>query len=287
MANFTVDGPGPAAADRPEALDAFDALERRIWTGRATAYAASFARLCAHPVPALLDAAAVRPGHAVLDVGTGTGAAAAAACARGARVTAVDAEPSMLAEARRNAPQAEVRAATLPELPFADRSFDAVVGNFVINHVGRPDAAIAELRRVLRPGGRIALTVWAAPAAPGQSLLGRAVEAARAPRPAHLPPPPAALQAIATPEGLTGLLTAGGLRDASCRTLRWNHRTTTEEWWAGPAGRVAFIGELLHHQTPEVRARIEAEYVRLAGEFRTADGGLALPHAALLVAGRR
>ncbi|MFC8720608.1 class I SAM-dependent methyltransferase [Kitasatospora sp. NPDC057198] len=287
MANFTVGGPGHGTADSPETLDAFDALERRIWTGRATAYAASFARLCAHPVPALLDAAAVGPGRAVLDVGTGTGTAATAACARGARVTAVDAEPSMLAEARRNAPQAELHAATLPELPFADQTFDAVVGNFVINHVGRPDAAVAELRRVLRPGGRLALTVWANPAAPGQSLLGRAVEAAQATRPAHLPPPPAALQAIGTPEGLTGLLTARGLHDTDCRTLRWDHRTTPEEWWAGPAGRVAFIGELLHHQTPEVRARIEAEFIRLAGEFRAADGVLALPHAALLVSGRR
>ncbi|MGW4805879.1 hypothetical protein ACWEO5_17345, partial [Kitasatospora sp. NPDC004272] len=114
MANFTVDGSdgghpaGGAAADSREALDAFDALERRIWSGRAAAYAASFARLCAHPVPALLDAAAVGPGRAVLDVGTGTGTAAAAACARGARVTAVDAEPSMpvprqAAPARRDA----------------------------------------------------------------------------------------------------------------------------------------------------------------------------------------
>ncbi|MGW4808295.1 class I SAM-dependent methyltransferase [Kitasatospora sp. NPDC004272] len=175
----------------------------------------------------------------------------------------------------------------MPELPFPDESFDAVVGNFVINHVGRPDAAVAELLRVLRPGGRIALTVWANPAAPGQSLLGRAVEAAAAPRPAHLPPAPAALQAVATPEGLAGLLAGAGLHDPDCRTLRWNHRTTTEEWWSGPAGRVAFIGELLHHQTPEVRARIEAEFGRLAEEFRDPEGGLALPHAALLVSARR
>ncbi|RKE23264.1 class I SAM-dependent methyltransferase [Streptomyces sp. TLI_171] len=267
--------------------DAYDALERRIWDGRADAYAASFARLCAHPVPALLDAAGVQAGRAVLDVGTGTGAAAAAGCARGARVTAVDAEPSMLAATRRNAPEAAVHAATLPELPFADGTFDAVVGNFVLNHVGRQGAAVAELRRVLRPGGRLALTVWAQPPLPGQTLLGRAVEAAGAPRPAHLPPAPAALQATGTPEGLTALVAGAGLRDADCRTLRWNHRTSAEDWWAGPAGRVAFIGELLHSQTPEMRAAVKREFERLAEEFRGPDGELALPHAALLVSGRR
>ncbi|MEU3496187.1 class I SAM-dependent methyltransferase [Kitasatospora cineracea] len=286
MAGFAVDD-AAGVPDTAAVIQAFDALERRMWSGRAAAYAASFARLCAHPVPALLDAAAVGPGSAVLDVGTGTGAAAAAACARDARVTAVDAEPSMLAEARRNAPAAEVRAATLPELPFADASFDAVVGNFVINHVGRQRAAVAELRRVLRPGGRLALTAWATPAPPGQALLGRAVEAAGVPRPAHLPPPPAALQALGSPDGFTALLTAGGLHDARCRTLRWDHRTTEEEWWSGPATRVAFLGELLHSQPPAVRTRVRREFGRLAEEFRTADGGLALPHAALLVSARR
>ncbi|ROR35599.1 class I SAM-dependent methyltransferase [Kitasatospora cineracea] len=268
MAGFAVDD-AAGVPDTAAVLEAFDALERRMWSGRAAAYAASFARLCAHPVPALLDAAA------------------AAACARDARVTAVDAEPSMLAEARRNAPAAEVRAATLPELPFADASFDAVVGNFVINHVGRQRAAVAELRRVLRPGGRLALTAWATPAPPGQALLGRAVEAAGVPRPAHLPPPPAALQALGSPDGFTALLTAGGLHDAQCRTLRWDHRTTEEEWWSGPATRVAFLGELLHSQPPAVRTRVRREFGRLAEEFRTADGGLALPHAALLVSARR
>ncbi|MFD8596734.1 class I SAM-dependent methyltransferase [Kitasatospora sp. NPDC059646] len=270
-----------------DGVGAFEALERRIWSGRAAAYAASFARLCAHPVPELLDAGGVRPGSTVLDVGTGTGTAAAAACARGARVVAVDAEPSMLAEASRAAPDAEVRAATLPELPFADGAFDCVVGNFVLNHVGRPEAALAELRRVLRPGGRLALTTWAAPAPPGQSLLGRAFEAAGAVRPADFPPPPAALVAVTDLGALTALLTASGLRSACGRVLSWSHRTTADAWWAGPASGVAFLGELLHHQEPAVQFGIRREFDRLAAEFLDDNGQLALPHAALLVSAQR
>ncbi|MGP8297812.1 class I SAM-dependent methyltransferase [Streptomyces inhibens] len=161
----------------------FDASERQAWANSADAYEASFGRLCAHPIPRLLDAAGVRAGTRVLDVGTGTGSVAVAAGARGARVTAVDADPGMARRAAYAAPDACAVIAALPQLPFSDGKFDAVVGNFVLNHVGRPRAALDELRRVTRPGGRIALTLWAAPrprgpAAPGQALLGRAVRAA-------------------------------------------------------------------------------------------------------------
>lgn len=130
----------------------FDAAERQIWAGRAEAFRDSFAKLCAHTAPALLDAAGAGPGARLLDVGTGSGTVAAAACARGARVSAVDAEPGMVALAQRAAPEAEVSMAVLPDLPFAPGAFDAVVANFVINHVGRPADAVAALRTVTRPG---------------------------------------------------------------------------------------------------------------------------------------
>lgn len=89
------------------ATAAFDAAERAMWAGRARAYEASFGRLCAHPVPRLLDAARVAAGTKVLDVGTGTGTAARAARERDARVRAVDADPDMVARARRHGIAAE------------------------------------------------------------------------------------------------------------------------------------------------------------------------------------
>ncbi|GCB48777.1 class I SAM-dependent methyltransferase [Streptomyces sp. NL15-2K] len=168
-----------------DATESFDAAERAMWAGRVEAYAGSFARLCAWPVEALLDAAGVAAGSHVLDAGTGTGTAAVAALGRGARVAAVDADAGMVAAAR--ARGVDARVAVMTELPYPKGEFDAVVGNFVLNHVGRPRAALAELRRVLRPGGRIAVTLWGARHGAGQELLGRACEAGGAVPPSYLP----------------------------------------------------------------------------------------------------
>ncbi|MGW0857163.1 class I SAM-dependent methyltransferase [Streptomyces sp. NPDC002690] len=268
----------------------FDEAERLKWAGLADAYAASFARLCARTVPELLDEAGVRGGTRVLDVGTGTGAVAVAACTRGAVVTAVDAEPDMVKSATRAAPAADVRLALLPELPFADGEFDAVAANFVLNHVGRPRKALAELRRVTRPGGRIAVTIWGADAGAGQRLLGRAVAAAGALRPPEVPPlaPEEAFEQ--TPEGLAALLAGAGLADVSCTALAWDHRATVEEWWTGAASGVATIGRIVTAQTPATVAEIKRHYEALGAEFVLPgdedEKVLVLPHRALLASGR-
>lgn len=264
----------------------FDESERRAWAGSATAYEAGFGRLCSQPVPQLLDAAGAGEGVRVLDVGAGTGSAAAAACARGAWVAAVDAEPDMARRARQAAPDAYVQVAALPQLPYRGSQFDASVGNFVLNHVGRPRTALDELRRVTRPGGWIALTIWAAPAAPGQALLGRAVQAAGVARPSALPPLAPEDDFLRTPDGLAGLLRGAGLVEVGCRALRWEHRTTPEEWWRGPAAGVATIGQIVISQGPAVVERIRGQFSRLAEEFMDGDGSLVLPHAALLAYGR-
>ena len=266
---------------------AFDECERQTWAGRASAFAGSFAQLCAYPVPQLLDAAGVQADVRVLDVGTGTGTAAAAACERDAKVTAVDAEPSMVELAAQAAPAADVQVAVLPVLPFADGEFDAVVGNFVLNHVGRPREALAELRRVLRPGGRIALTIWSAPAAPGQALLGRAVEAAGVQRPSHLPSLAPEDDFPRSTQGLADLLESAGFREAGCETVRWDHRADPEVWWSGPAAGVAFVGQIVVSQPEEVRAEIKHHFDLLCAEFAEPDGRLVLPHEALLVGARR
>ncbi len=267
-------------------MTVFDRSERNAWSGRADAYAATFGKLCAYPVPDLLDAAEVRSGTRLLDVGTGPGTAAAVAYRRGAMVTAVDAEPSMVVRAARLVPAADVRLATLPELPFGDDEFDAVVANFVLNHVGQPLVTLTELRRVTRPGGRIAVTIWPAEAAPGQTLLGRAVQTAGVTRPADLPALAGADDFPRTEQGLLEILGAAGLTGTSCRTLAWDHHSTVEEWWSGPAAGIATIGQIVTRQSPEVAARIRDRYEALSAELTRPDGTLALPHTALLAYGR-
>jgi SAM-dependent methyltransferase len=263
-------------------VTSFDHHERSRWTGRAAAYHRSFAALCAYPAEALLDAAGVKAGHQVLDAGTGPGTVAALACTRGAAVMAVDAEPDMLTLARLHAPDADVRQATLPQLPFAAGSFDAAVANFVINHVGDPAAAIAELRRVVRPGGRVAVTIWPFPPPPLQRLWGEIFEASGVERPTTTPRLDADKDFPRTPDGLADLLTRAGLTDTRCDTLTWIHRTDPEDWWSGTANGVGATGMLMEQQPPDMITRIRQEYERLTAAHLDDAGLLALPTTALL-----
>jgi SAM-dependent methyltransferase len=161
-----------------------------------------------------------------------------------------------------------------------------VVGNFVLNHVGQPQVALEELRRVARPGGRIAVTIWAVPAAAGQALIGRAVRAAGVVRPAELPALAPEDDFPRTEEGFAGLLCSAGLAGVTCRTLAWDHRASAEEWWSGPAAGVATIGRIVVSRPPGTIAEIRRHYDALSAEFAAPDGMLVLPHAALLACGR-
>lgn len=267
-------------------MTVFDDAERRIRAGTAEAFGRTYARICAYPVPVLLDAAGVGTGVSVLDVGTGTGTVAVAACARGATVTAVDADPDMVKLARNAATDAQVSLATLPFLPFADGQFDAVVANFVVNHVGRPLAALGELRRVTRPEGKVAVTIWADPGGSGQKLIGRAVQAAGVTRPDDLPSLAPEEDFPRTVSGLADLLAAAGLTEPSSQVIEWEHRVSAEDWWSGPAAGVSCPGHLIVRQAPEKIAEIKRFFDDLSTEFATPDGLLALPHAALLATGR-
>jgi SAM-dependent methyltransferase len=261
---------------------AFDRHERELWAGRAGAYRRSFARLCAYPADLVLDAAGVRAGTAVLDVGTGPGTLAALAVVRGAKVTAVDPEPSMVSAAGHLIP--DVRVAALPDLPFPDGSFDAVVANFVLNHVGAPAAAVGELARVARPGGRVAVTIWPYPQPPLQRLWGDALAAAGVPVPDDLPALEPERDFQRTPEGLAGLL-AGAFGEVRVERVEWTHRADPEDWWSGPANGLGTLGLIMQRVGPAASDRIRAAYDELSTAFLAEGGLLALPTAALLGSG--
>lgn len=100
---------------------------------------------------------AVRPGDRVLDGCCGTGDLAIAAQQAGANVVGLDFSPAMLERARRKAPEVEWIRGDLLELPFEDGSFDAATVGFGVRNVSDLERGIAELGRVLRPGGRLAI----------------------------------------------------------------------------------------------------------------------------------
>ena len=99
----------------------------------------------------------LKPGDSALDVCCGTGDLAIADARAGGRVTGLDFSEEMLARARRKAPALEWIRGDLLELPFPDERFDAATVGFGVRNVEDLDRALGELRRVLRPGGRLAI----------------------------------------------------------------------------------------------------------------------------------
>ncbi|HSL65204.1 MAG TPA: bifunctional demethylmenaquinone methyltransferase/2-methoxy-6-polyprenyl-1,4-benzoquinol methylase UbiE [Gaiellaceae bacterium] len=99
--------------------------------------------------------AAVRPGDRVLDAACGTGDLAIEGARAGGRVTGLDFSEAMLERARRKAPELEWVRGDLLALPFPDGSFDAATVGFGIRNVADLEAGLRELRRVVRPGGRL------------------------------------------------------------------------------------------------------------------------------------
>jgi SAM-dependent methyltransferase len=146
------------------------------------------------PVAAqLVRFASIRAGESVLDVGTGTGVVAVTAARTGARVSALDLTPELLGEARENAriaghPEITWQEGDAETLPFPDASFDVVVSQFGHMFAPRPEVAVAEMRRVLKPTGRVAFATW-----PPEHLVGRMfalISRNSAPPPPGVAPPP-------------------------------------------------------------------------------------------------
>lgn len=105
-----------------------------------------------------------RDGGHVLDVATGTGLVAEALLARGFRVTGLDQSPEMLSRARaRFGGRIELVEASAEELPFADASFDHLTFTYLLRYVDEPGATLAELARVVRPGGTVGMVEFGLP----------------------------------------------------------------------------------------------------------------------------
>src|SRR4029079_11425411 len=127
----------------------------------------------------------LKRGRKVLDVACGTGNLALPAARTGATVTGVDIAPNLVEQARENAKREGLNVqfdeGDAEALPYGDASFDAVVTMFGAMFAPRPDLVAAELKRVCRPGGFIAMANWTP-----TGFIGKMFKTVSS----HLPPPP-------------------------------------------------------------------------------------------------
>jgi SAM-dependent methyltransferase len=221
------------------------------------------------PVAArLVKHAKVRAGQRVLDVGCGTGVVAITAVRHGAEVVGLDLTPALLERARENARVADVkidwREGDVESLPFEDGAFDVVTSQFGHMFAPRPEVAVAEMLRVLKPGGTIAFATW-----PPEMLTGRmfALTASYAPPPpAGVAPPPQWGNPQIVSERL-GSAVKNIVFDRGTMlvpALSLQHYRGALERAGGP---VVKLVEMLSANDPAKLAAFRREYDALAGEY--------------------
>ncbi len=265
----------------PEAIRAF---EHAGWQRAAAGYGDSFAHATAPFVRPLLEAAEFYPGQHVLDVACGPGHLAAAAAARGAAAHGLDFSAAMADVARNMHPEIVVTEGDAEDLPYPDSMFHAVVSSFGMHHIPRPQVALAECRRVLKPGSQVAFTVWATPDENVAWSLVFDAMARHGNRSATDAPPPGVLN---RPEHCLRALEATDFLDCSAEVVRaeWLLPSANELVAALSAGTVR-MAALIAAQEPSALPVIINDIADHAERFRRNDH-LAIPIAAVLARGRK
>lgn len=161
-------------------FEKFKAVQREGWS-----LFTPVAAFTTPPAALLVEYADVKSGAALLDVACGTGVVAVTAARKGARVKGLDLSPVLLEEARRNAAIIEAKIefteGDAEALPYKDGEFDTVLSQFGHMFAPRPEVAVREMLRVLKPGGRIAFSTW-----PPELMIGKLFALTAK----YLPPPP-------------------------------------------------------------------------------------------------
>nr|SBO97283.1 Methyltransferase type 11 [Nonomuraea gerenzanensis] len=192
----------------------------------------------------LCETARLRAGEEHLDVATGTGNVALAGARRAARVTAIDLEPELLAHAARRAEAeglaVDFRHGDAEALPVPDHAYDLVTSTFGVMFARDQERAAAELVRVTRPGGRIALACWTPSGYMGRMLALNT---------AYVPPAPGARPESrwGTAEGLRELFGPGAEIESATRELWWRFPSPDEHvraWCATYGPTVVTLGAL-------------------------------------------
>ena len=258
--------------------DDFQRFERDVHDRLAPTYRDRFEPVTALAVEGLLEAAGVREGMRHGDLAAGSGVVALGALAKGARVDAYDLSPGMLAILEGRAPAVHAVAASVDRLPVADGHYDTLTMGFGIGHLPAPEAAVAEALRVLKPGGRIALSWWAD--RDENRVNGLFVdlieELALTAPPERLPPGPPIFR-FADRKALVRLLEDAGFTDVCLETLAFRHVVpAAADWWAIGRGAFARVSAILDAQSAEAQERVRALFLERAETYRDGDG-IAIP----------
>jgi SAM-dependent methyltransferase len=287
--SFTESAGDAPASHAPEVspidADAFNQFEADGWDAKAGPYLDFWSPITARLFEPLLDAAEVGQALRLLDVGCGPGELAVSAISRGAVPIGIDIAPAMVDLACERHPDLEFRVASAEDLPFDDGSFDAVVANFVLLHLGRPEAAIAEWARVLASGRRLALSIWETPSINRlHGLILDAVDSVEGLVPVDIPEGPPAFR---TDKELVALLEAVNLVD-----MRVDHVTfgvafeDPAELWTGILRSGVRFPPLVNGQPLEIQGAIRSAFDRLVAVHERADGSIEVPTAIQVASGR-
>jgi SAM-dependent methyltransferase len=266
----------------------YKAFEAEGWTRKATTYERVIGRATARFVEPLLDAAGVRSGTHLLDVACGPGRCAAAAAARGAVPLGLDAADGMVAVARARYPEIEFQQGDAERLAFANSPFDAVVAGFVVNHLPCPERALSEFARVVRPRGKVAVTVWDRPERMRLiGVLAEAVDRVESVRNPGLPSGGPDPFRFADEAALAALLSGAGLDNVEVRSIGFEERLVdTDELWEGMLAGSVRTAAVIERQSESVRRRIRMELETVVAPYRRGTG-IVLPVSAKLASGRR
>jgi len=195
-------------------FEEFGAAEKAGWTRRdvADSYVSQFAQAADQAMLALVQSVSPAPGSAVLDLCCGHGAMTARLCEIGCQVTGLDFSEEMLAHAKENAPKATLQHGDAQDLPFEAQSFDAVLCNCGIMHLPDQPRALAQVKRVLKPGGTFGMTAWVGPDASPSFKIAFGALMAHADPSKGAPPQPDFFQ-FARNETAGDLLAAAGFNE--------------------------------------------------------------------------
>jgi ubiquinone/menaquinone biosynthesis C-methylase UbiE len=287
----------PFAIDTMPPLDPMRAHLHRMWSSVAGAWEANadFIDERGEEVTRqLLQATAPRSGERVLELAAGPGGPAFAAAAlvgpRGEVVQSdVSHEMVAIAAARATAlglANVRSRVLDLEYLDEPDASFDVVLCREGLMLVPDPDRAARELRRVLRPGGRFALTVWGPRAR--NPWLGVVFDAVSAELGVPTPPPgvpnPFSLDDA---DRLAAVLSAAGLADVEVRELATPYRAATiDEWWERTTALAGPLAQRLAALPPAAASALRDRAAAAIAPFTT-PAGLEIPGVSLLAYGTR